>query len=171
MNQYIPQADVRVCLVRLRGVQGASQVVPYVAGYADQLTYSVDLFDELGRTRSIDGVKPVGQRWQRPFMVRPPNMAPDTETFINYEAYTFGIVFNQTLFVFVNEVPDYAPCQTDDTPPTDDVPGGSGDGPPIIVPRPIQPRGLGLLSRIMLNSSPAELKALAAAIDAVRESA
>jgi len=168
MNQYLPQADVRICLCRLVSVQGAFQAVPYVAGYADTITYTVDIFDELGRTQQIAGVKPVGQRWQRPFAVRPPNLAPDTPTFINFEAYSFGIMFNQTFFMFVNEVPDWAPCQTTD--PTQDVPIGDttpiGDRPPIN--RNPTPTGLGLLGRLLLQSTPAELKSLAAAMDAVK---
>lgn len=164
----IPQASVKRVLCRLISVQGAAQVVPYVAGFTDTMTYTVDIYTDDGWYDRWPGITPAGQRWPRPFMVRPPSMTPDTEGEFNYAAWCDGCLYNDDLFVFVTEVPDWAPCQTTD--PTQDVPIGDstpiGDRPPIN--RNPTPTGLGLLGRLLLQSTPAELKSLAAAMDAVR---
>jgi len=114
------QVEVHEALCCIKSVQGATQTVPYIAGPAAEMSYTMDIYTELGYEPERSGIVPVGQRWPSPFIVRAPR--PGTP-----EAWCRGFIYGVDLFVFVNEIPDWGPCGGEDpAPPTDTIPGGGG---------------------------------------------
>jgi len=162
----VPQAVVKEVLACITGVQGVFQIEPYFAGFTDQITYTVNTFTEEGFLNTWDDVVPVGQRWPRPFVVRTPT--PGTP-----EAWCRGVLYNDDFFLFVNEIPDWGPCDgtapgpvpnpispgVDPNPIAPSMPGGilyPGHSSPVVDP----------LIRLLARSSPHSLKVFAAALQA-----
>jgi len=156
------QVEVHEALCCIKSVQGASMTDPYIAGYANELTYTMDIYTDLGHEKDRAGITPVGQRWPQPFMVRAPQ--PETP-----EAWCRGFVYGIDLFVFVNEIPDWGPCGDKQPEPgggTDTIPGI----PDVDVPNPgiiWLNRPSSLTTRLLMTSTRAELSALKRALEAV----
>lgn len=126
------QVEVHEALCCIKSVQGATQTEPYIAGPSAELSYTMDIYTDLGFEPERAGIVPVGQRWPSPFIVRAPR--PGTP-----EAWCRGFVYGIDLFVFVNEIPDWGPCngETPDTPPAGTVPDAGMTDTPTTVPGPV----------------------------------
>ena len=151
----------------IRQITGLVSSQPPI-GYSAQVRYNIDIYSEGAFVGHFADVKPIGLRWPSPFLIRVPDITDE------YEARCEGVIYGPNLYVSINEIPDWGPC--DGTVPgglTNPVEPGIGNGDtPIISPGgPLLPARVPAfytdpLMRLLSRSSPQSLKVFAAALQA-----